>query len=94
MRPLFWDSTLARIDLSRDAGYVMARVLEFGRARDVRWLIRRYGLPAIHDFFATAAHPELSPRTIAFWRTYLHAEGESWRRPPAFRRHSSAYWAS
>lgn len=94
MKTLFWDSSPGRIDLRRDADYVMARVLEFGRMRDVRWLMKRYGLPAIHHFLATSGHPELSPRTLAFWRAVLHAEGETWRAPPAFRRNSSAYWAS
>ena len=43
---------------------------------------------------ATSGHPELSPRTLAFWRAALHAEDELWRAPPAFRRRSSAYWVS
>ena len=41
MRSLFWETTLARINLERDANYVIARVLEFGLERDVRWLLRR-----------------------------------------------------
>jgi hypothetical protein len=94
MRGLFWETTLARIDLERDAQFVMARVLEFGRLRDVRWLLKQYDLEAIHNFLATSGHPELSKKTIAFWRAFLHAEGETWRSPPAFRRDSSAYWAS
>ena len=94
MRSLFWDSSPSRIDLLRDTDYVMGRVLEFGRMKDVRWLMKRYGLEAIHRFLATSANPELSPRTLAFWRVVLHAEDETWRAPPAFRRNSSAYWAT
>lgn len=93
MRALFWDTRLTRIDPERDADFVLARVLEFGRLCDVRWLIRRYGLDRIHHFLATSGHPELTRRTIAFWRAALHAEDETWRNPPAFRRSSSAYWA-
>ena len=94
MKHLFWDTRLTRIDLVRDESYVMARVLEFGLMRDVRWLMKRYGLPAIHRFLAASGHPELSPRTLAFWRVALNAEDETWRAPPAFRRNSSAYWAT
>ncbi len=92
MATLFWDTSLTRIDLERDANYVMARVLEFGGIKDVHWLQKRYGLERIHHFLATAAHPELSARTVAFWRAALNAEGEKWRTPPAFRKSSSAYW--
>ncbi len=94
MRSLFWDTRLDRVNLQRDASYVMARILEFGRAVDVEWLMRHYGLEAIHEFFRTSGNPELSPRTLAFWRAALHAEDETWRSPPAFRRSKFAYWAS
>lgn len=94
MHALFWDSRPARIDLERDADYVLARVLEFGRWVDVQWLLRNYGRERVHHFLATSGHPELSKRTIAFWRAVFHAENETWREPPAFRRSSSAFWVA
>lgn len=60
--------------------------------RDIRWLLKRYGPEVIHEFLRSSGHPELSPRTITFWRGYFQAEGETWRRPPAFRRSSSSSW--
>lgn len=42
-RWLFWEVSPARVDLRRDAHYVMARVLEHGMLDDVRWLVRTYG---------------------------------------------------
>ncbi len=94
MRSLFWDTRLERVNLQRDADFILSRILEFGRARDVTWLIRRFGLERIHHFLATSGHPELSARTLCFWRAALHAEDETWLSPPAFRRSKFAYWSS
>jgi hypothetical protein len=66
MHALFWETRPARVDLERDVDYVLARVLEFGRLVDVRWVLRRYGLERVHTFLATSGHPELSPRPLAF----------------------------
>lgn len=92
MRWLFWETTPARVDLLKDADYVLARVLEFGRLKDVRWVIKEYGLRRIHRFFRTVSSPELSKRTLAFWRAALNAEHESWPTPSVFRQSSRAYW--
>lgn len=94
MHALFWETRPARVDLERDVDYVLARVLEFGRLVDVRWVLRRYGLERVHTFLATSGHPELSPRPLAFWRGVLHAEHETWRSPAAFRRNSSSSWVA
>ncbi len=94
LRRLFWEARPARIDPDRHADYVLARVLEFGGEMGVRWLVRHYGLDHIHRFLATSARPELTPRTLSFWRAVFHAENETWRAPPAFRRNSSAFWVA
>lgn len=57
---MLWDTTPARLDLERDAWFLMGWVLEFGTMRDVRWLKRVYGDERIHEFFREAADPELS----------------------------------
>lgn len=90
--PLLWDSTPQRVDVTRDVDYLMARVLEFGTLRDVAWLLRRYGPRAVHRFLRDSAHPELSRRTVQFWRSYFRAKDETWRKPPAFRNSSTASW--
>lgn len=92
MRWLFWESTLGRIDAERDADYVLARVLEFGTMREVRWAVRHYGRAKLLEFFRRTHQPEVSARTRAFWRIALHAENEKWATPSAFRQDSSAYW--
>jgi hypothetical protein len=91
-RWLFWEADPARVDLARNADYVIARVLEHGMLEDVRWLVRRYGLERIHAFFRDVGHPELSPRTLGFWRAFFQAEEEKWAAPPSWRRANGVPW--
>ena len=91
-RWLFWELDAARLDVDRDADTILARVLEHGRMVDVRWALRVYGEDRIHRFFREVGHPELTPRTIAFWRAFFRAGDEAWASPPAWRSSSSAPW--
>jgi hypothetical protein len=81
-----------RLDPDLHADSILARVLEHGRLRDVQWLVRTYGFERIHRFFREVGHPELSPRTIAFWRAVLRAEKETWQSPPDWRRGKNVPW--
>ena len=92
MHRVFWNVDIAKLDLERDASGIIARIVEYGRQEDVVWAIRHYGLPRIHRFFREAGHPEVSDRTVAFWRALFRAEDEAWPRPPAWRKSSSAPW--
>ncbi len=80
------------LDPDRDADAIIARVVEFGTWEDVGWLLRQYGRPRIHQFFRDVGSPEVSDRTVTFWRAVFNAEDERWPRPPTWRRHSSAPW--
>jgi hypothetical protein len=91
-RWLFWDVDPSKVEPERHAAFVIPRVLEQGALADVRWLMQRLGSARIHRFLREEGHPELSPKTLSFWRAYFHAEDESWVEPPAFRRHSSLPW--
>ena len=91
-RWLFWEVDVSRLDVDRDADSILARILEHGRMVDVRWVLRRYGNERIHRFFREVGHPELTPRTLAFWRAYFKAENETWASPPAWRQSNSAPW--
>jgi len=92
VRWLFWDVDPEAVDVRRDADLVLVRVLEFGRLVDVRWVLATYGRERIHRFFRETGHPELSDRTLTFWRVALHAEEERWARPPSWRRSRIAPW--
>lgn len=74
MHWLFWDVEPGHIDVELHADYVLSRVLERGRLEDVLWVMRAYGTERIHAFFRERARPELSPRTLAFWRAFFREE--------------------
>ena len=90
IRWLFWEHDFDALDQERHADTILARVLEHGRMRDVRWVIDAYGMERIHRFLRDVGHPELGGPTIAFWRAVLGAEDEAWAEPPAWRSDSSA----
>jgi hypothetical protein len=88
---LFWDVDVERLDVERHADYILGRVLERGRLSDVHWALEAYGSERILQFLREAANPELSARTIAFWRAFFR-EDQAWRTPPAWRTSNSAPW--
>lgn len=92
MRWLFPEIYTPRLDLDAQADGILARVLEQGGTSEVRWAVHRYGLARIHRFFRDVGHPDLSPRTIQFWRALLHAPDEEWKSPPAWRKSKIAPW--
>jgi len=89
---LFWDSDPSGLDLDAHAAHILPRVIEFGGLAEVRWLLSAYGPERIHGFLRERGHPELSDRTLAFWRAFFHAGDETWASPPAWRKDSSAPW--
>jgi hypothetical protein len=91
-RWLFWDVDFARLGIEADRRYILPRVLEFGGMDEVRWLISTYGLDGIHHFMRDVGHPELSDRTIYFWRAVFRAHGEKWASPPDWRKSRIAPW--
>lgn len=89
---LFWETDPSSLDAERHADHILARVLEFGGLPEVRWAMDYYGLERIHEFFRSVGHPELSPRTIQFWRAVFLADKEPWAERPAWRKSSSSSW--
>lgn len=92
LRWVFWDVDATRLDPERDANFILPRILEFGGIEEVRWAISTYGLEEIHRFLRDVGHPEISARTLQFWRAALKAKDESWANPSAWRRTSAAPW--
>jgi hypothetical protein len=91
---LFWEVDPREIDVERHAEYVIARIVERGRMEDVDWMLATYGDDRVHRFFRDVGHPELSPRTLSFWRAYFQAKDEQWTDTAAWRRSSSVPWIS
>jgi hypothetical protein len=91
-RWLFWDVDPSAIDLDRDRRYVLGRVLERGRLVDVRWVVSRYGLEGVHEFFRAGAHPEVSRATRSLWHAVFTDDGDEWPTQPSSRSPSAAPW--
>lgn len=91
-RWIFWDVDAESLDTTAAADYILPRVLEFGGIAEVRWVLATYGLTGIHRFLRDVGHPELSERTLGFWRAALNAKEEAWARPPAWRKSNAAPW--
>ena len=90
---LFPELDAGKLDLDTHADSIIGRVVEQGGTSDVRWLIQRYGKDGIHRFFRDIGNPELSPRTIRFWRVILHIpDDEQWASPPDWRKSGIAPW--
>lgn len=92
IRWLAWDVEFERLDVERDAHYLLGRVLEHGRLTDVLWALRTYGPERIHHYLRDVPNTELTPRTTAFWRAYFRAEDEKWATPPNWRTSNSPPW--
>ena len=90
----FPDVDAAKLDVEKHSTYILARILEFAGIAEVRWALKTFGPDRIHQFLRDVGHPELSPRTLAFWRAYFNAENETWASPPDWRRSSFAPWPS
>ena len=92
MRWLFWEVDVEALDTDEQPNYILARVLEFGGIDEVIWALRTYGTERFYRFFRDVGHPELSARTLSFWRAFFDAEDETWAEPPAWRKNSAVPW--
>jgi hypothetical protein len=89
---MLWEVDPHAVDLEKDADFILARILEFGRLEEVRWALDHYGPGRILRFFREVGHPEISRRTVEFWRSFFRADGETWASPADFRTRSGAPW--
>jgi len=68
-RPLFWDTTLAHIDLKNHAPYVIERVLDLGDFPALLWLQRVYPTRLITQTLEISR--KLSEKSKNFWRIWF-----------------------
>lgn len=94
LRWLFPELDFSSLQVARDRHVILTRVLERGRLVDVKWAMQVYGDEGILEFFRNAGSPELSQRTLGFWRAYFRAEDEIWKAPVPWRRNNSVRWVS
>lgn len=66
---LFWDTNPKKIDINKNAQYIIERVLDFGRDNEVRWLWKTYPKHLLKKIVEKSRC--LRPRTKTLWTTFL-----------------------
>lgn len=69
---LFWDVDPSRIDLKRNARYVIERVLEMGGLEALDWLQRIYPTRLLIEMCEVSR--KISEKSRLFWRIWFGAE--------------------
>ena len=67
---LFWDTNVKNIDVRKNARYIIERVADFGRDKEVRWVLDFYKKPLIKKVIANSR--SVRPRTKALWTLLLN----------------------
>jgi len=62
------------LGLEDSAPWLISVLLEEGSTNDLRWLIDRFGLDALREWFEQRGGRQLSRRNRAFWRIVLDTE--------------------
>lgn len=66
---LFWDTNPNNIDTRKNAQYIIERVLDLGRDREVRWLYHFYNKALLKKVVAKSR--SLMPETKNLWTIIL-----------------------
>ncbi len=67
---LFWDTDPAKIDLQKNAQYVIERVLDLGNDREVRWLWKFYDKKLLKKVVTNSR--SLRPKAKNLWTLVLN----------------------
>lgn len=66
---LFWDTNPKKIDVKKNAPYIIERVLDFGRDNEVRWIWKTYDKTLLRKTVSRSR--SLRPRTKTLWTLLL-----------------------
>ena len=66
---LFWDTNTEKIDLKKNSRYIIERVVDLGRDKEVRWLWNTYNKRLLRKVVAKSK--SLRPRTKILWTSLL-----------------------
>ncbi len=69
---LFWDTDPKGIDLKKNAGYVIERVLEMGGLDALRWIQRLYPTRRIVETLETSR--KITPKSRNFWTIWFRSD--------------------
>ena len=69
---LFWDTDPDKIDLQKNARYVIERVMDFGNDEEARWIWNYYDKSLLRDVAEKSR--DLRPRTKSLWTLLLQTQ--------------------
>lgn len=69
IRRFFWDVDPVGLNLKKNSGYIIARILEFGDTEAIAWLFRTYNKKIIRGVLINQRG--FSRRTANFWSKIL-----------------------
>ena len=66
---LFWDTDPKKIDVKKNAQYIIERIADFGNDKEARWALTFYSKPFLRKVIAKSRC--IRPRTKALWTLIL-----------------------
>ena len=71
IRPLFWDVDPDRMDLARNADFVISRILEWTTPQALEWMEKQYSAQRI--LAVNRSSRKVSERSRQFWNLWYDA---------------------
>lgn len=69
-KQLFWDTQFNKLDYSKNAGFIITRVLLYGDISDYKAVKKRYGLIKIKNVARNISYP--NKKSLYFWSLIFH----------------------
>lgn len=73
LRTLFWDTSLNRIHIKKNARYIIEKILEYGDMYAVEWLEKVYPVGIIVDTLLLSRN--MTKKSRNFWMIWFGVEG-------------------
>ncbi len=74
LTPLFPGSSLSRLNAGGDQTQLIARILDRGGEKALRWLFTHYRYDELLRFMRESAANNLSPRSLRLWSLFFRVE--------------------
>lgn len=65
----FWEVDIKKIDKNKSKDYIIARILEYGDIKALRWLLQNYQARSIKNVLMKSR--QFSEKTANFWAQYF-----------------------
>ncbi|MBI5079307.1 hypothetical protein HZB06_01355 [Candidatus Wolfebacteria bacterium] len=67
---LFWDVNPNKIDVKKNARYIIERILDFGQPNEITWMFKRYSKNEIKKVI-NLPRSQVNPKSKALWTLIL-----------------------